>query len=193
MISSRFSKFVFLLPFFILELTGSISKAQEPQFLEAVNDTLVTDDLGEVTDRFQELFFKGLSESGIENYDRAIDYFKKSLDLAPDPSVIHFQLAKNYEKLEHYDEAIIHYKKALQKRPDEEFILMNLLHLYQIQGDTEEALQMAQELVSNHPAYYLDMAQLEAIENRDIKALQHLHALEQKKGETGKSMALRQR
>lgn len=193
MLLTRLFLSAFLLLLFIVGVGGGLVKAQESHPLEAINDTLVTDDLGEVTDQFQELFFKGLAQSGIENYERAINYLKKSLDLAPDPSVIHFQLAKNYEKMEDYEEAVLHYKEALKKRPDEDSILINLLELYQLQGNIEEALKIAAKLAIKEPAYYMDLAHLETLKGQDIKALDHLNLLEQKKGETAETMALRQR
>jgi tetratricopeptide (TPR) repeat protein len=52
--------------------------------------------LEEYTDEFQELFFEGLKQKGIQNYDKAINAFLSCIDLAPDTDVITYELAKTY-------------------------------------------------------------------------------------------------
>lgn len=193
MIFFRLKIYSFFLISLLISLISLVSNAQFHPQLEAVNDTLIEDDLEDVTDQFQELFFKALAESGVENYERAIEYFEKSLALAPDSSVVYFQLGKNYEKLERPEEAIENYHKARKGRPDEDAILFPLLTLYQLQGNPQEALQIAQKLVPEHPDYYMDLAELERLNQNEVKALEYLNTFEQKKGETPESIALRQR
>ncbi len=48
------------------------------------------------TDQFQEYFFEGLKQRGIENYDRAVEAFLKCKDIDPSSHVIDHEIAKSY-------------------------------------------------------------------------------------------------
>ena len=52
--------------------------------------------LEEYSDEFQENFFEGLKQKGIQNYDKAITYFENCKRLEPGNKVIAFELAKSY-------------------------------------------------------------------------------------------------
>ncbi|TLP80793.1 tetratricopeptide repeat protein [Maribacter sp. ACAM166] len=51
--------------------------------------------LEEYSDAFQENFFEGLKQKGIQNYDRAITYFLTCRRLQPENMVVAFELAKS--------------------------------------------------------------------------------------------------
>ena len=57
------------------------------------------DDLGDVSDEFQNTFFEALKQKGIENYDKAIDLLEKCNSQHPDNAAINFELGKNYYEL----------------------------------------------------------------------------------------------
>ena len=46
------------------------------------------DELGNVKDEFQELFFEALKQKAIENYDKAVDALLKALKVNPDQTVV---------------------------------------------------------------------------------------------------------
>ena len=54
------------------------------------------DDLGDVADEYQELFFEALKQKGIENYDRAIEALLKCEKLDDSDAALYFELGKNY-------------------------------------------------------------------------------------------------
>ena len=81
----------FILILFIGILTfpnSSFSQINEPE-----------DDLGNVSDEFQELFFEALKQKAIENYDRAVEALQKCIDLDDSQSVLYYELGKNYKYL----------------------------------------------------------------------------------------------
>ena len=43
------------------------------------------DDLGNVSDEFQELFFEALKQKAITNYDKAIEALEKCIEIDPKP------------------------------------------------------------------------------------------------------------
>ena len=54
------------------------------------------DDLGNVDDKFQELFYEALKQKGIENYDRSVEALLKCIEIDNDVPVLYFELGKNY-------------------------------------------------------------------------------------------------
>ena len=70
-------------PLFTNPVWGQIEESAEV-FLEAY------------TDEFQEYFFEGLKQRGIENFDRSVEAFLKCKTLDPTSPVIDHELAKSY-------------------------------------------------------------------------------------------------
>lgn len=68
--------------------------AQEEQELDVEQSAEVF--LEAFSDDFQENFFEGLKQKGIQNYDRAITYFLECKRLQPENKVVAFELAKSY-------------------------------------------------------------------------------------------------
>ena len=77
-----------------------------------------TDDLGNVSDTFQEHFFEALKQKGIENYGRAVDALQKCLTINDKLPFIYFELGKNYNKLKNFGAAEDNLKKAISMQPD---------------------------------------------------------------------------
>lgn len=90
--------------------------------------------LEEYTDEFQENFFEGLKQKGIQNYDRAIDLFLKCKQLEPDNSVVDYELAKAYLQDKKYIQAQQYAIEALLSEPTDYWYLDNLLTILDKQG-----------------------------------------------------------
>lgn len=118
------------------------------------------DDLGNVEDVFQELFFEALKQKGIENYDRAIKALLKCIELDDSESVIYFELGKNYVQLKNFGLAEQALKKAVSKEPENEWYLDELYGVYYELNDFDKALKTVKQLVKFHPDYKEDLASL---------------------------------
>ncbi len=70
------------------------SYAQEDQQIDVEQSSEVF--LEEYSDEFQENFFEGLKQKGIQNYDRAITFFLECKRLQPENMVVAFELAKSH-------------------------------------------------------------------------------------------------
>ena len=77
----RNTLYLLLLCFFFLQPLVAQDK-------EAIVDEVNEDDLGNVTDEFQEHFFEALKQKGIENYENAITSLEKCLELDPENAVV---------------------------------------------------------------------------------------------------------
>ena len=71
----------------------------------------------EYSDEFQESFFEGLKQQGIQNYDKAINAFLKCKNLEPEKDVVSFELAKSYLLDKQYVNAQQYAQEALVEAP----------------------------------------------------------------------------
>lgn len=118
------------------------------------------DDLGNVEDQTQELFFEALKQQAIENYDRAVTALLQCIELDKKESVFYFELGKNYNKLKNFGAAEDALKKAVKIEPENEWYLSELYSVYNQQNDSKKAIKTIQQLVKYHPDYKEDLALL---------------------------------
>ena len=118
------------------------------------------DDLGNVSDKYQELFFEALKHKGIENYGRAIEALQKCLAIDDSKAVIYYELGKSFSKLKNFGEAETALKKAISMQPDNEWFLDELYEVYAQQNDLDNAIKTVKQLVKYHPDYKQDLATL---------------------------------
>lgn len=140
------------------------------------------DDLGNVEDQFQELFFEALAQKGIENYQRAIDALLKCEALNKEEAVIYLELGKNYSALKQFNLAEEALQKGLQLAPKNDWMLDQLYEVYTQQNNVPKAIETVQKLVEVHPDYKQDLASLYIREQRFEEALKLLDELDKNLG-----------
>jgi tetratricopeptide (TPR) repeat protein len=118
------------------------------------------DDLGDVEDKFHELFYEALKQKSIENYDRSVDALLKCIAIDNSVAVLYFELGKNYVLLKNFGAAEDALKKAVSKAPDNEWFLDELYGYYIGQNDIDKAIKTVKQLVKFHPDYNEDLAGL---------------------------------
>lgn len=131
--------------------------------------------------KFEALFFDGITQKAIENYDKAIPIFKKCLNLKPEEGIVYVELAKSYVALENYQSAEENFLSALERLPldRQKSIKINLYQLYKAQQNPVEALEIAKQL-SEDPHYQLEIVKIYQLLNRYNQALQQLDQLQSK-------------
>lgn len=140
-------------------LASTAIYAQDPELpLQVVNGN--EDDLGNVTDDFQENFFEALKQKAIENHEKAIAALQECEELQPNNPVVHFELGKNYKELENYEAAISSLQKANKLKPNQEWILAELMEAFYENQDYDKAIIIAKNLVPIHSRYYNNLADL---------------------------------
>lgn len=142
------------------------------------------DDLGDVEDKFQELFYEALSQKGIENYDRSVEALLKCIELDNSVPVLYFELGKNYNELKNFGAAEDALKKAVSKDPDNEWFLDELYAFYAEQNDFDKAIKTIKQLVKYHPDYKEDLAALYVKTKQYNDALKILDELDSELGIT---------
>ncbi len=163
-----------LLCFFSLGLFAQ----EEQNSLQGINE----DDLGNVTDEFQENFFEALKQKGIENYEKAISALEKCLETDSEKAVVYFELGKNYKALEEFDRAIENYEKAHELAPEKESVLIGIYHLYRDKKDYEKAIASVKKLLESDKAYKEDLANLYMLNEDYELALETLDELDKESG-----------
>jgi len=155
-----------------------VNSQELPQPFQDINQ----DDLGNVSDEFQEYFFEALKQKGIENYEKAITALEKCLKLDTENSVVYFELGKNYQELEKFEEAIANFKKASELKPQKESILVYLFQTYGMTKDFEGAIATLKKLIPIDKAYKEDLANLYLLNEDYDQALNLLDELDAKLG-----------
>lgn len=171
-------------------LTTSGIWAQDPP-LSDIN----TDDLGDLTDAFQENFFEALKQKGIENYELALNALKRAEDAAGSDKellgVVHFEKAKNLRHLERYEEAEENLLSVLQSLGDRLDVMEELYNLYFDQKDYESAIPLVEKLTERDDDYKEDLANLYFHTKRYDQALELLDELDASWGESAYRDSLR--
>lgn len=156
-----------------------VSFAQEKEVvLEDVNQ----DDLGNVTDEFQEQFFEALKQKGIENYEKAILALEECQRLEPDNPVVYFEMARNYNELENYDRAIANLEKAHQLAPKREDVLDQLYKTYTRAKQYDNAVETLLKLLSFDEDYKEKLANIYLLNRQFEEALQTIDELDEQEG-----------
>ena len=123
-----------------------------------------TDDLGNVSDAFQENFFEALKQKGIENYELALVALKKAEGTVKDnpdiSAALFFERAKNLSKLKRFEEAEVNYKKVLRVRENQFDVMESLYDLYHKQKNYEAAIPLVIKLAKIDSDYKEDLANL---------------------------------
>ena len=168
-------------------LFPQVSSAQED--LNAKPD----DDLGDVSDAYQEHFFEALKQKGIENYQRAVDNLLECIDMDNSDAILYFELGKNYNNLKNFGAAEDALKIAVSKIPDNEWFLDELYSTYIQQKEYKKAIKTVKQLVKYHPSYREDLANI-YMQTGDFKeALKVLDELDEELGITKDRDILRNR
>lgn len=180
-------KFLHILVFFI----GSVLLVPT----HAQNDSIPTDDLGNVSDAFQEYFFEALKQKGIENYELAlIALDKATLATKKNPenlAVINFEMGKNLARLKKYDEAEAKFKEVIASEGQRIEVLEALYDVYFEEQDYEKAIPLVQKLIEFDDDYKEDLANLYHRTKQYDLALEVLDELDESWGESTYRDAMR--
>jgi len=166
-------------------LFPQLSSAQE-------KDEEVLDDLGNVTDNFQEFFFEALKQKGIENYDRAIESLEKAAKEKPNEAVVYFEMGKNQYLLKKYAEAEANFKKVIQMTGERPEVYQAMYNIYYDTSQYTEAIETVKKLIPFDKDYKEDLANLYERTENYKEALKILEELDQELGTNDYRNQLRQ-
>ncbi len=166
----------FLCLFLVLGNPLSFSQEIEPQ--QEVN----IDDLGNVSDEFQEIFFEALKQKAITNHDKAIEALEKCVAIDPKPIYLYLELGKNYLELKLYERAEQNLIKVRKEKPNNRHILELLFECYFKQRKYKESIEIVEKLVRYDPMFKEQLANLYFHEKRYEDALTVIDELNEEYG-----------
>jgi len=177
---------------YLLVLCLGILFIPQLAFAQEKGEEEITDELGVVTDQFQEHFFEALKQKGIENYDRALLALEKAAQESPDEVVIYYEMARNYGFLKQWDKAEENYNKVLQKEPGKPEAYEGLYDVYYNTNNYLKAIDVVKKLIPYDREYKEDLANLYERTEQYDEALQLLDELDQELGNNEYRNQLRQ-
>lgn len=125
--------------------------------------------------------------SQLRNYRKAIDHYKRALELADEGlDEILLDLAFEYENVEQFDQAIDCLKRALQENPENEAVLYELAYCYDMANAHQAAVVFFRNFTNDNPYCFVawfnlgnSLAQLDRLEE-SIEALDYCLAIEER-------------
>ncbi len=116
---------------------------------DSISDVVSSDEKNSI--KFQEYFFKALSEKSINHYKKAIENLEECNQIIPKNIAVLFELSKNYYYLNSTFEAVEFAKKALQIEPKNSWILEHLVTVYKRQQNFKDAIIIQQKIIQIYP------------------------------------------
>jgi len=151
-------------------------------FLEshAQDSILVAKDLTEEKEiKFQDFFFKALSEKSIGNYQKAIENLESCNQVLMNDVAVYFEFSKNYLLLNKTFLAKEYAKRALIKEPNNIWILKHLVKIHTKDRNLSDAITIQQKVVAINRSERMFLLEL-YLDNRDYKkAISLMNDLEQ--------------
>ena len=152
---------------------------------------VATDELGDVTDAFQEHFFEALKQKAIENHEKAITSLVQALSLNSGEPVVYLELGKNFNALKDFNQAAVYLEKGRTAAPGNEGMLEELYNTYYLSKQFGKALPVVRELSMVDKSFSEDLVNLYIMNEEFETALQLLDSLDEARGSSTYRESLR--
>ena len=133
--------------------------------------------------KFQQFFFKALSEKAIRNFQKAIENLESCHQLFPNDAAVFFEFSKNYYALNQIQLAKQYIERALEKDPQNPWMQSHLVAILQSSNALDDAIKIQKGLVEQNPeevSFAMSLSKLYLQNNQARKALDFLTHMDQK-------------
>ena len=145
---------IFILSFLTLSLFHSLFSGNEDDFtLQTIDNYQITQNTPSTTQTFNDLVINANNLFHRSNFEEAITFYQKALDLNPQSAPVFFNMGQAFFELKKYPEALQAYKNALMLNPKHDHALIQigkLLHDVKQYKDAIFPLQKGLSLNPNH-------------------------------------------
>ena len=138
----------------------------------------------ENTIKFQEYFFKSLSEKSIKNYQIAIQNLEECNAIFPNDKAVFFELSKNYLLLNRTSEALQYINNALLLAPSNFWMLKHLVAIHKKDKNYQEAINTQLIIVEQKPKQRAELIYLYYLNDEYMQALSLIDVFEKEYGLT---------
>lgn len=143
-------------------------------------------ELADISNEFENYYYESITQTGIENFDKAILELEKCLQLEPNNEVIYFLLGKNYLYQKKYDLSYENFQKAANLNPTNRWNWVGMYDACYESKDFIKAIPVVQKLVDFKIEYKEDLTSLYMNTQQFDKALDLINELNQVIGESEK-------
>ncbi|MDA0317349.1 MAG: tetratricopeptide repeat protein [Bacteroidetes bacterium] len=146
------------------------------------NDSLLKSITPPLEIQFQNYFYEGLKQKGIDNYNKAIDAFIKCAELFPERAVIFYELGDLYFKTKSYQRSESNLKRAIDLEANNFWFKEKLYHLYVHQNNYNKAIETVKSLLYKDKDYEEDLVNLYASAGQYDEAIAQIEILDKRYG-----------
>ena len=161
---------------------GYSQRSRKRQNKKAIDPVVKT----EKNQRLAEQFFtEGEKNFILEDYPKALVFFKQSLELAPDNAAVNFKIAEIYNLNEDLDNALIYASEAVRLQDNNKYYYLLLAEIYKKKSDYARATEIFEELIAKIPGteeYLFEAATLYIYQNKLDDALRCYNKIEETYG-----------
>ncbi len=137
------------------------------------------EDLTEAAEmKFQQFFFKALSEKSIGNFQKAIENLESCNQVLPNDVSVYFEFSKNYLELNKTLEAKEYIKRALEKDNNNFWLLKHFVAIYVKDRNYKEAIKFQQKIIAINPKEKEYLARLYTYDKQYQKAISCIDEIE---------------
>ena len=94
---------------------------------------------------------KGAIYSQLKRYEKAIEEYKKALNLTEELDEVYGNIAFEYENLGKYEKALEYLQKALEINPENSSFLYEISFCYEISNRNEESITFFNQFINKYP------------------------------------------
>ncbi|TXD54220.1 MULTISPECIES: tetratricopeptide repeat protein [unclassified Polaribacter] len=140
---------------------------------------LEIEDLTEAADlKFQQFFFKALSQKSIGNYQKALENLENCNQLLTSNVAVFFEFSKNYLFLNNILLAKEYINRALEQDADNIWMLKHLVKIHQKDRNFKEAIIVQQKIITAEPKEKEFLVRLYLYDRQYKKAISLMNTLE---------------
>lgn len=152
-------------------------------FLVLAQDSLAVQDLNEEKElKFQNYFFKALSEKSIKNYQKAIENLEFCNELIPNNEAVYFEFSKNYFLLNQYQMAKQFVQKALDIDMGNTWMQLHLVEIHKKERDYPSAISLLKKIILKDPKKKEDLVRLYYLNRDYTQAMSLMSEIEKESG-----------
>ena len=133
-------------------------------------------------EQFQDQFYEGLKQKGIENYNKAITAFTQCAELFPERAVVFYELGDLFLKTKSYNRSESYLQKAIELDPKQFWYKEKLYQLYVNSKDYNKAIEALKPLLHKDRDYEKDLINLYTETGRYEEALVQIEYLDKRYG-----------
>ena len=144
----------------------------------------------------KQLFFDGLDEKRVQNFQQAIDYFKQVVALDPANDAAMYELAAIYHTKNQEQEAETQIRNAVTVKPENKWYWLLLADIYKRTNNAAQLVAVFDELIQLEPDnedHYFDKANALVIQNKVNEANAVYNQIEKTYGSSDELSSARQR